>query len=195
MSLRAFSFKMCTVSFAVLFAAALLSGPIYADSVPGVTLASTNATVTEGDSGTVTVTVTNDSSFQITTSSVSFTFGPVLGDSSDALDNVGINTSNPLNTCTFGVLGIDASCNWVLTFTTSSPAGETDHDSGVETNTFTIHYDIAAIGEGYSNTVDYTVTVNDPGVTSTPEPSSLLLLGSGAFTLLGSLRRRLLFKL
>lgn len=172
-----------------LFVAALAAAPVHADDVENVTLSSNSVSVTEGDSGMLLFTLTNNNSFGITLVSFSAAINGPTGDKTDSIDSFGFDTT--LTTCK-STLGAMSSCNWVLDFTTPNDPGETDGDSGVAVGRASQTYDIAAIGVGYTaNAPPFTLTVNDVPVSTTPEPSSLLLLGSGLLGMLGLGRKRL----
>lgn len=172
-----------------LFATALVAAPVHADSL-NVTLSSNSVSVTEGDSGTLVFTLTNNEDFGIILDTFKATIDSPTGDTSDKLDSLGVDSH--LTTCGTD-LGAMSTCNWVLDFTTVSGAGETDGDSGVAAGSASQTYDIAAIGVGYvANAPPFTLTVNDVPLATTPEPSSLLLLGSGLLGVLGLGRKRLI---
>jgi hypothetical protein len=171
---------------APVLAAALLAAPVHATPIL-VTLASNNPTVLEGNSGSLIVTLTNNSGHTIKLDSGSLGSPTFSGDPSDYPTMTGMTQTCPA----FGsTLGNGLSCTFTVTFSTPNDPGETDHDSGVTSTTASLTYDITGVGTGYTASTPVTITVQDPPV-SAPEPSSLLLLGSGLLGMLGFGRKRL----
>ena len=172
-----------------LFAAALLAAPVHATALD-VTLSSNSVAVTEGDPGMLLFTLTNNNDFGILLHNFNLTIQLPTGDPTDKFSSLSFD--QPLSTCV-ATLGPLSSCNWVFDFTTDSDPGETDGNSGVSAGTASQSYDIAEIGEGYTaNAPPFTLTVNDVPLSTTPEPSSLMLLGSGLLGVLGLGRKRLI---
>jgi hypothetical protein len=160
--------------------------PASADGVT-ITVDKSTLTVSEGNSFTLNYKVTNSSGATIFSLpgqdfSVfeSITNMPVSGDLSDSLGAV----TFPSNTCfTESSLSSGSSCTFSVSIASPSGTGETDANTGVS--------DVQGgfLWAGGSITAPTTVTVADPGAKITPEPSSLLLLGSGLLGLLAVAKR------
>jgi hypothetical protein len=67
-----------------------------------------------------------------------------------------------------------SSCDNRLTYWTAPDVGEIDGDFGVNVTVFSI---FGTCEPG--SCVSFQMTVNDPAVTSVPEPATMLLLGTG----------------
>jgi hypothetical protein len=116
-----------------------------------------------------------------------FSFGSDTGDLSEFIsDSVGIGS------CT-AVLADGASCDYFYQINMGNGAGETDANFFTTTITIDAQFDSVNSATGGLQTQDLlqstVVTVNDPA--ATPEPSSLLLLGSGVLGMLGTVRRKM----
>ena len=162
--------------------------PASADGVT-ITVDKSIVIVSEGNSFTLNYKVTNSSGATIFSlpgqdfsvfESVTI---PVSGDLSDFLGAV----TFPSNTCfTESSLSSGSSCTFSVSIASPSGTGETDANTGVS--------DVQGgfLWAGGSITAPTTVTVADPGAKITPEPSSLVLLGSvsSAYSLWPSLRTR-----
>jgi PEP-CTERM motif len=152
----------------------------------GVTLVMnpTDLTVMEGDILTVSFTLTNGTDADVSIGN--FAGGAAgfagTGDPSDSFANSVIHQDD----CRFRTLAAGASCLFSIDYITDSDVGETDGDFGL--NESSLCAEVA--GEPDVCTDEYFLTIKDAPVSS-PEPSSLVLLGTGFVGLFGSVRRRL----
>jgi hypothetical protein len=160
------------------------------------TLQPIGLTVAEGSDITLTFTVDNNSGVTIQPNGLGSSGGSFLaGDSSDLAFDMGTN----FGTCGASSLASGASCTLTTTFHAGfgeNVALETDADFALQEGDFAFLFlscnvpDCSSTTFGSSNTVSWNLTVTDPGFTgTTPEPSSLLLFGSGLLGLLPVLRR------
>jgi hypothetical protein len=173
------------VALAVLFAAAILAGPAYATGInpEGIIFtANTPALVlTEGQTKTDTFTVSfpgDDTVSSIVLTGITIFPGTVTGDTTDVPSSLSFSPGTCGTTLAAGT-----TCTQILTVITGSGVGETDADSGTKQYSAWQFYDTPGIGASYYATAPFSITVNDTP-TSTPEPSSLLLLGIGLLGLL-----------
>lgn len=158
------------------------------------TLNTASTTVVEGSSLTLDFTATNSSGSNITNGGTAISLGSVTGDSSDTIQSISAVISLP---CVELAPVSGGSCDLSLVITTPSGLGETDGDFGV--TPITVSWETfgppacpSVIGPGCVLTLTTDVTVEDPTtMTSTPEPSSVILFGTGLLGFGPLLRRRL----
>lgn len=175
------------IGFALISAATLVfSGQARADGLT-LTLDTTNLTTVEGSgvcsvsnggcaSLVVNFTVTNNTGSSQTIRYYGGNAVFVSGDSTDSFLRAFLNFDN----CRTAPLANGASCNASITYVTAPDTGETDGDFALEQASFGISSTCAP-----GTCVTYDLTINDAPATQVPEPSSLLLLGSGLVGLTG----------
>jgi len=146
--------------------------------------------MTEGDSVTLTYTVTNTLSSSITLGNGMSSFGSITATftSGDPTDKITTFDLSDASTCSLGeVLNPNHTCTIILLLGTDSPAGDTDVDSGMESLSASLFYTPAGGSLTNTSAPSVTVTVVDP----VPEPSAFALLSTavGAVGLLARKRR------
>lgn len=149
--------------------------------------------------GPSTINVTEDGSSPIF-------FYKLTNNSGGPLSNlgVGVNPGNPSGdlsddflvgtwTACGPTLADGANCDYSFQFTTDNGAGETDGDFFTQDITLHAFFNSIDPVNGGLQPQDLSqltvLTISDP--TATPEPASLVLLGSGVLGMLGTLRRKL----
>jgi hypothetical protein len=192
MKMLAISLRAYMISLAVLFAA-ILATPAHAIGInpEGITFTANTSDIvlTEGSTGTATFTVAfpgDDIVASIDLGVVTIVPGTVTAgsDPTDAPLSLSFSAADDAPCGT--TLAAGSTCTQTLTVLTPSGVGETDADSW--TGQFTFEQDYSTLTGGsvvpyYAATAPFSITVNDVPL-ATPEPSSLLLLGTG---LLGTL--------
>jgi hypothetical protein len=184
-------FRTAFLGMAMLLILALLPTFGYADGIDFSNV--TSASVTEGNSTVLTITVTNNLGAPVTAEGVSsFVLSASQGDPSD--DPGSFVSVDPNHTCGSPVsfiLANGASCSIDFVVQTDSAVGEKDFDSGMDV--MTVNWEYVAPGGGapvFLSPNDITITVNDPA--PVPEPASSMLFGSAIATVCVLFRRRLI---
>ena len=177
--------------------------PVYANSLAGVSFTVSNTTVTEGDTGSLIFTISNFSGINIDTlQGVTVLATTLISVPPTDFTDTFIPPTFQLTGGTCGsTLADQSTCTQIVTFDTPPALDDTDPpDSGTYAIGATITYiyncpsPFSPTCTGGQNTLTFPVTVQDPQpTTAAPEPSSLLLLGSGLLALAGMTWRKKLF--
>jgi hypothetical protein len=180
-----------TIALALLFSSVGRAGSVT------MTLQPISLTMAEGSDITLTFTVDNNSGVTIQPNGLGSSGGSFLaGDLSDEA----VDTGSNFGACGASSLASGASCTLTTTFHSpgfnENVASETDADFALQEGDLAFFFfscnvpDCSSTTFDHSNSVSWNLTITDPGFTgATPEPSSLLLFGTGLFGLLPVLRR------
>lgn len=163
--------------------AALYASPSLADPITVTLVSPGSTTVTEGDSITLVFQVTNSGSGAYAPDGNGFNYTFVSGDSTDgppSLDSA-FNYSPAGYTACGASLAAGSSCYYSATIDTPAESGETDGDSGTWSVLTQTGWFLPGVPIDYVSTFT-DVTIQDPVISSVPEPGTLALFAS---TLLG----------
>ena len=164
----------------VLFLSILPSHFAYGDPIT-ITPAETIVNLIEGSSTKDPVTITNNLSVSILVNGEGISTSIVLsGDPSDGI------SATPDFSCAGQTIVPNGTCTFHIDITTDGPADESDHDFGISTisNIFAEFLPLGGTTTRAFSTSSIQVTVSD-----VPEPTTMLLVGSGLLGLVG-LRRK-----
>ena len=189
-------FRPAFLGIAILLSPIFLPPPGYADTIDfrlGLALGNAaSVSLTEGDSLSLTVKVTNDSGAPITPLFITETVFPPT--QPDIFDYGFADYEQNTEACGFAgnpiVLANGAACSFdVLVYADSVTVPEVDFDSGVSLTQLGLGYRTLS-GAEVTEIESITATVNDPA--PVPEPASWMLLGSAIATACVLFRRRLM---